>query len=96
MTARDLARQWASLADGDQPADAVAGLECPLLIAHGTADDVIPVAHGHQLAARAGSKADLILIADADHLFSAHRSQLVETVVGWLTETLPELAIPIW
>jgi pimeloyl-ACP methyl ester carboxylesterase len=88
VTPADLARQWASLTNGDQPTDAVARLRCPLLVVHGEADEVVSVAHARQLMAHAKPDADQTLVADADHVFSAQRGELVRAVSGWLTEIL--------
>jgi dipeptidyl aminopeptidase/acylaminoacyl peptidase len=88
-TARELSKQWLSLGEGEQPTDAVAQLSCPLLVVHGDVDEVVPVANAEQLMARAGEGARLTLIAGADHVFSAHRGEVVQTVVDWLLQTLP-------
>ena len=89
VTADDLLCQWASLGEGQQPTDAVEQLRIPLLVIHGGADEVIPVAHARALMAHAGEGSSLHIIAGADHLFAAHRREVVDAVTGWLTRTLP-------
>lgn len=85
VSGEDLVRQWVSLGEGEQPVDAVAKLTCPLLVVHGDADEVVPVRNAHQLMQNAGPDAELALIPSADHLFSAYRKEIVETLVNGLT-----------
>jgi len=56
---------------------------CPLLIVHGTADEVVPVSQAIELKAKAPA-AEMVLLKGADHAFSQHRKQLVENVVPWV------------
>ncbi len=56
----------------------------PWLLVHGSEDDVVPLADSHDILARAGGNAELIVIDGADHVFSAHTQVLVEKVVGWV------------
>ena len=41
---------------------------CPVLVAHGTADDVIPFSHGRALAEAAGTNGLFLPVDGADHL----------------------------
>ncbi|MGQ7794125.1 alpha/beta hydrolase [Faunimonas sp. B44] len=45
----------------------IRAVEEPILIVHGTADEVIPVAHGRALAEIAGPRAELEIVPDARH-----------------------------
>ncbi len=62
----------------------------PVLVAHGTADALVPVEHAHRYKAALGNRAELELIEGADHVFSsvAWERRLIERTVGWLREHL--------
>lgn len=47
--------------------DKVGALDCPLLVLHGTADDLVPPAHGRALVAAAGGDARLVEFSGAGH-----------------------------
>jgi len=55
---------------------------------HGNPDDVVTIDQAYALHGASNGSADLVVIDGADHTFSRHRRQLVETVVGWLTSKL--------
>jgi pimeloyl-ACP methyl ester carboxylesterase len=57
---------WAILDDDLDPEDAIAKIDRPLLIMHGTQDAIVPYAHGERLA-RANPKAVFRPIEHADH-----------------------------
>jgi dipeptidyl aminopeptidase/acylaminoacyl peptidase len=86
VSGQDIGQQWASLAGVEQPTDAVARLKIPLLVVHGWEDEVVPVFHADQLVMHAGPDcaASKALVDDADHVFSAHRGEVVGEVLGWL------------
>ena len=89
ITAKGIQSQWRALEWTYNPVDMVDLLRsCPLLIVHGTADTAVPPAQATELESRAGDAADLVLIEGADHIFSRHRRQLVETVIPWLQKKL--------
>lgn len=52
--------------DHDRPDDAIARIDRPLLVIHGTDDRIVPASHGRRLAA-AGPTASLLEIAGGDH-----------------------------
>ncbi len=52
--------------DDHRPDEAIARIDRPILIVHGTADSIIPVSHGRRLAAQARS-AELVEIEGGDH-----------------------------
>ena len=45
-------------------------LQCPLLIVHGDSDQTVPVTCAKQVASAAGSRAELVVIPGADHVFN--------------------------
>ncbi|MHC5023572.1 MAG: alpha/beta hydrolase [Planctomycetota bacterium] len=53
--------------DGDRPADAIARIDRPLLLLHGTADHIIPIAHSRRLAAAAAGPVELVELPGGDH-----------------------------
>jgi fermentation-respiration switch protein FrsA (DUF1100 family) len=61
---------------------AAESLLCPWLIVHGDADETVHIAEGEQLAARAGSNAELVRIAAGTHTFN---------VAHGMTEPSPQL-----
>ena len=89
ISAKGLQSQWRALGKTYNPVDVVDALvPRPLLIVHGTADEVVPMSQSMELKQQAGEAANLVLIEGADHGFSRHRKQLVETVVAWLAQNL--------
>ncbi|NLA10742.1 MAG: alpha/beta hydrolase [Firmicutes bacterium] len=56
----------------------------PLLLIHGSADEVVPVAAAQLLFDAAGEPKQLALIEGADHRFSDHRKQVWELFFNWL------------
>lgn len=61
-----------------------AEIAVPWLLIHGSEDDVVPMADAHDIVARAGGNAALVVIDGADHVFSEHVQVMVDRVVGWL------------
>ncbi len=58
----------------------------PLLLIHGTADDLVPVSDAHLLYGTAHEPKKLALIKDADHTFSDHRVRVWDVFFGWLKD----------
>ncbi len=54
------------IGDDHRPADAVARIDRPILLLHGTADSIVPVGHGRRLAA-AGRTVQLVELDGGDH-----------------------------
>ncbi len=91
--ARDAARQSVVLAPlapiatpmlpGAQadPVAALNGLRVPLLIVHGTADEVIPFRHGEQLAAAAPAGTQFVRVDGARHMESLSRTDVQRRVL---------------
>lgn len=58
----------------------------PLLLIHGTADEVVPPADARLLFEAAGEPKELALIKGADHRFSDHRRQIWDLFFRWLSK----------
>jgi len=58
---------WVFISDRHRPDEAIALIDRPILILHGTADSIVPVSHGRRLADRAGGQVELVEYADGDH-----------------------------
>ncbi len=67
--------------------DSIVDVKVPILIVHGTADDVVPVEHAHGLAERAPD-AELVVIDGALHVLRRDE-RAVERVLRWLDEVAP-------
>jgi dienelactone hydrolase len=90
----DLERNGASLS----PTAAASRVRAPWLIAHGSADESVPVSHAQQLLAAAPS-AELRLIDGAGHTFGVRHpwagstpeyDRLLEATVAWFTRYLDQ------
>jgi fermentation-respiration switch protein FrsA (DUF1100 family) len=64
------------------PVAALPAIRVPILILHGTADEVIPFAHGEQLAAAAPAGTEFIRIEGARHLESLMRADAQQRVLA--------------
>jgi fermentation-respiration switch protein FrsA (DUF1100 family) len=70
------------------PVAALRGFAVPLLIVHGTADEVIPFAHGEQLAAAAAPGTPFLRVEGARHMESLARADVQRQVVQAMTAAL--------
>jgi fermentation-respiration switch protein FrsA (DUF1100 family) len=61
----------------------------PLLLIHGTADELVPVLDARLLFDAAGEPKELALIEDADHRFTYHREQVWDIFFRWLQAFFP-------
>lgn len=61
----------------------------PLLVMHGTADELIPVEEAEIIYQAAGEPKELQLIAGADHRFSGHAGRLRASFYRWLGRCFP-------
>jgi dipeptidyl aminopeptidase/acylaminoacyl peptidase len=61
-----------------------------VLIVHGQADELVPVAHAHRLFARAKEPRRLIILPGVDHRLSdpIHRQRAAEETVQWIASML--------
>jgi alpha-beta hydrolase superfamily lysophospholipase len=78
--------EWAAEFDNVIPEKAVAHAEVPLLIVHGTVDDVVPIAHAYRIA-EAAPAADLMVIEGAPHQLRRHPG-VFELVLEWLSKSV--------
>jgi fermentation-respiration switch protein FrsA (DUF1100 family) len=84
ISGRGIQSQWRALGATYNPVDLMDLLQaCPLLIVHGTTDEVAPVSQAMELKVKAPA-AEMVLMEGADHVFSQYRKQLVENVVPWV------------
>lgn len=62
-------------------------VSCPVLVLHGEADAVVPVAEAYELDGCLRSPKRLVIFEDADHRFSdaAHMDRALAEALGWLT-----------
>jgi uncharacterized protein len=79
-------REWASEFLGVVPEHSIAAVRVPVLIVHGTADEVVPVAHASRLARRSND-AEIRIIEGADHSLRRREGSL-EIVIEWLERKL--------
>ena len=61
-----------------------------MLIIHGQADEVVPVAHAHRLFAQAEEPKRLIILPGVDHRLKDpdHRQRAAEATVQWFAALL--------
>lgn len=83
----ELARQ-ATITD---PVTAVTSYDGPVLVAHGTDDQVVPVEHAYRYKAALGDRAELRIIEGADHVYSrlSWERMLIDATVDWFRRHLP-------
>lgn len=62
----------------------------PLLLVHGTADEIVPVDEARLLFGAAGEPKQLALIEGADHRFSDHAAGVWKIFFDWLQRWFPE------
>ena len=85
-SAPELQSQIRALGTTFNPVDLIGTMRSlPILIVHGNPDDLVVTEQARELYQASNDTAELVVIAGADHTFSRHRRQLVDTVVGWLT-----------
>ncbi len=85
---RDLQEQWLALPASQLVAPQLAGR--PTLLVTADADDFFPQTHFEPLA-QAMPFAERRRIPEANHVFSAHRSVAVQTVLDWLNQTFSKI-----
>ena len=84
VTAQSINAQWARLGGAENPITIIGQIGCPMLIIHGTEDEVIPYWMAPALYEASGRRATFLTLEGADHTFTQHRTQLVESVTDWL------------
>jgi len=67
---------------------AVASLNIPLLIVHGTQDEIVPADQAMQAQSTNPGQSQLVMIPGADHFFSRpeHRDFAVRKIAAWFTQ----------
>lgn len=83
-----LTRDFAAAVTRQDPAKAVARLRRPVLLVHGTADDVVPCAVSRRIAAAAEGPLRLVLEPGAHHDFLEKREKLTALASSWLAARL--------
>jgi dipeptidyl aminopeptidase/acylaminoacyl peptidase len=58
---------WLLVSDAMRPIDAIARIDRPVLLVHGSADEIIPVSHGRRLAGAAGETVEYVELEGGDH-----------------------------
>lgn len=85
---RELALDFAAAVSRHDPAESARRFKAPLLLVHGTGDDVIPADVSRRVAAAAGPRARLVLERGARHDFLDRREKLARLCAGWLAARL--------
>lgn len=85
MTGDSLAVQWMQIGEGLQPIEALAQIAPrPVLIVHGTEDEIVPFFHADGFMMNAGDHVLRAAIAGSNHVFGDYRSQLIMVVGDFL------------
>jgi alpha/beta superfamily hydrolase len=79
--------EWASEYERVTGQDAIGKVDAPILIVHGTDDDVVPVKHS-QMLSEAAPSAEVRIIDGADHRLR-HRPDVVAAILDWLDREFP-------
>lgn len=61
----------------------------PLLLVHGTADEVIPDGASQDVYSRAGEPREMVLIEGAGHVLEEVPDQVFDLVTGWIMKQMP-------
>ena len=87
MTAESLAGQWMALGDGLQPLEALAKIAPrPVLILHGTEDEIVPFYHADGFMMGAGEHVQRVNIEGSNHVFGDYRGELIAAVDDFLRD----------
>ena len=97
----DRYREIGAIRDADFPESAEAWLDAfrpitpekyidgiaprPLLIVHGSEDDVVPVSHAHRLFEKAGEPKQLVIVEDAGHRLR-REPEVIKAILTWLEQ----------
>lgn len=84
LTPDAFVEQWQALDTAYSPLEQVSALTQPLLVLHGQADEVIPIAQAEALFARAQGLKQIKIHPDANHAFAWHRDWLLQEILQWL------------
>ncbi|MCO6449171.1 MAG: alpha/beta fold hydrolase [Caldilineales bacterium] len=86
-TPESLQKMWMAEAWERNPIDLIAEVNIPILLIAGDRDEGTPIYLAESMAA-AAPNCDLVILPGADHAFSGRRLELIETVTGWLSNTV--------
>lgn len=75
--------------DSFAPERRIPEVRCPLLLVHGSVDEVVPVAHFHRLCRSAGPNAENCLVEGATHDSIKRSPEALERVWAFLERTVP-------
>lgn len=88
-TPADLKQNWNNMGIGSQPMEVITQIAPrPVLVLHGTADEIVPYYHADAFAA-AGEHVHLVKIDGATHGFDSHRPQLIQVVTEFFETVIP-------
>ncbi|MFN2595400.1 MAG: alpha/beta hydrolase [Actinomycetota bacterium] len=79
--------EWAAEFASVEAESAVVDLEIPILIVHGTADDVVPVDHAQRIAKNARN-AEVRILEGASHRLR-HEDEAIAVLLDWLSRVAP-------
>jgi pimeloyl-ACP methyl ester carboxylesterase len=80
------AQAWLDSFKSVTPEDHVAGIAPrPLLIVHGSEDDIVPVSHAHRLFEKAGEPKKMVIVNGAGHRLR-REPEVIRTVLDWLRQ----------
>ena len=70
--------------------EAVKEVNCPIMIVHGSLDELVPPSHAEALYKNANKPKNIVIIDGADHRFSdlAHRRRAIEVTLNWFENFL--------
>lgn len=75
--------------DSFAPERRISEVRCPLLLVHGAADEVVPVAHFHRLCKAAGPQVETCLVEGANHDSVRRAPEALERIWAFLEWALP-------
>lgn len=85
---KELASDFAACVRRHDPAAVLAKAGCPVLLVHGTEDNVVPYGVGKRLAAAAGARARFVTASGATHDYLDRRPWLTRLTGAWLRDRL--------
>lgn len=77
---------WAAEFDSVTTTVAIADVDVPTLIMHGSADDVVPVSHAHDIAEKA-PQAELVIVDGAPHVLRKEQAAM-DVLFDWMGRAL--------
>jgi len=82
-------QQWRNLDKAFYPVEQVDRIAPrPILILHGTKDELVAISQSEALYTRAGDPKEYLIHPEANHSFVWHRSWLQQRILSWLTRVL--------